>query len=307
MPLPATLLLLVVTLGLAVWGVGELAAGHDRSRRLAARATLGHEDRPASLAARLDRRLRSVEAGRAFERRVVASGLRMRPSVFLLAMAGAAVLAIMLISRLLAPLFGVVAAVVVAYLFFGFLRRQEVRRQEEFIGQLPELARVLSNATQAGLSLRTAIEIAADELDEPAAPELRRTADALRLGQPLEDALRDLAERLPSRELGVLISTLMVAARSGGALVGSLRGIAGTLEERKETRREVRTIMGQAVVSNYAVGVFGVLGLVTINQIQPGALEKMSGNPIGQVVLAVAGGLFVGSLLIVRRITRIDV
>ena len=147
---------------------------------------------------------------------------------------------------------------VVIFLFFAFLRRQEARRREEFIGQLPELARVLSNASAAGLVMRTAIEMAAEELDDPASTELRRTADALRLGQSTEQALHELGERLPSRELAVLVSTLIVSARSGGSLVTALRSIASTLEERKEIRREVKTIMGEAVVTNWAIAIMGV-------------------------------------------------
>ncbi|HEX2314733.1 MAG TPA: type II secretion system F family protein [Thermomonospora sp.] len=307
MSLPLILLVLVLTLAVAVWGIGELAAGYDQRRRLAARAVLGQEDVRERLTARLDRRLGRTEFGRAVGRRLAASGLRIGVSPFLAALGGAAVLAVLLIGRWLAPAFGVAAALVVGWLCLGYLRRLEERRREEFIAQLPELARVLSNATQAGLSLRTAVEIAADELAEPARSELGRTADALRLGQSLEAALRDLSDRLPSRELGVLISTLIVAARSGGSLVTSLRSIATTLEERKEIRREVRTIMGEAVVGNWAVGGFGLLGLLLVEQIQPGTLQRMSGQPLGLLTMVVAGALFAGSLLIVRRMTRIDV
>ncbi|SEG43599.1 tight adherence protein B [Thermomonospora echinospora] len=307
MSLPTILLMLAFTLAISVWGVGELAAGYEQRRRLTERAVLGHEDVRQSLLSRLDRRLARTEFGRAVGRRLVAAGVRIGVSAFLLLLGAAVVLAVMLISRWLAPAFGLAAALVVGWMAFGYLRRLEERRKEEFIAQLPELARVMSNATQAGLSLRTAVEIAAEELGEPAKSELSRTADALRLGQSLESALRDLANRLPSRELGVLISTMIVAARSGGSLVTSLRSIAGTLEDRKELRREVKTIMGEAVISNWTVGVFGLLGLVLIEQIQPGTLQRMSENPVGQLILVVAGGLFAGSLLIIQRMTRIDV
>ena len=45
-------------------------------------------------------------------------------------------------------------------------------RTEHFITQLPELARMLANATQAGLALRTAVGMAAEELEAPAGEEL---------------------------------------------------------------------------------------------------------------------------------------
>lgn len=307
MSLPVISLLMAVTAVLAVWGVGELAAGGRMRRGITARSRLDGEAPPDGPLVRFDRRLRGTEPGRALARRIGAAGLAMRVSTFLLSIVAGGAAAIALIGRMLGPVFGVAAAVAVGFVFFGYLRRREERRKEEFVAQLPELARVLSNAAQAGLSLRTAIALAADELDDPARAELRRAADGLRLGESLEGVLGDLSARLPSRELGVLVSTLLVAARSGGSLVTALRSIAGTLEDRKEIRREVRTILGQAVVSNWAVGILGVAGIAMIDQIEPGALHEMSTHLPGQLMLAAGAALFTTSLLVIRRITRIDV
>ncbi|WP_067476968.1 type II secretion system F family protein [Actinomadura hibisca] len=307
LPLPVTLLILAATLALATWGIGDLVAGWGQRRRLVARSALGSDARMNSLLGRLDTVLRRTALGKALARRLAASGVRMRVSTLVVLMAAGAGAAIFLIGKWIAPLFGIVAAAGVVTLFLTFLRRREERRRDDFIAQLPELARVLSNATSAGLAMRTAIEIAADELADPAGEELKRTADALRLGQPLDDALRDLSERLPSRELGVLVSTLVVSARAGGSLVTALRTIAATLEERKEIRREVKTIMGESVVTNYGVIVLSLAGVALVNVIQPGALRTMSERLPGQIVLGVALTLFVGSMLIVRRITKIDV
>ena len=307
LPLPTILLILAATLAVAVWGIGDLAAGWEQRRRLAARSALGDERAIDGMLGRLDSAIRRTELGKAVARRITASGLRIRVSTFLLFMTFGIVAAVYLIGTWMAPVFGVAAAVGVGFMFFGYLRRREERRKEEFIAQMPELARILSNATNAGLVLRTAIEIAADELEDPAKTELGRTADALRLGQSVEEALRELGERLPSRELGVLVSTLVVSSRAGGSLVTALRTIAATLEERKEIRREVKTIMGEAVVSNWAIGILGVGSLVMINMIQPGALREMSEQLVGQIILAIAATLFVVSLVIIRRISRIDV
>ncbi|HEV7935647.1 MAG TPA: type II secretion system F family protein [Actinomadura sp.] len=306
-PLPAILVVLAVSLTLAVRGIGDLAAGWDQRRRLAARSALGDEDRIGGLMAGLDMAIRRTSLGRKISRRLVASGMRIRPSTFVLLMTVVCVATIILVGKWLGTVFGVAAAVGVGFLFFSYVRHREDRRREEFIAQLPELARVLSNATHAGLVLRTAIEMAADELADPAGAELKRTADALRLGQSVEDALRDLGERLPSRELGVLISTLVVSARSGGSLVTALRTIATTLEERKEIRREVKTIMGEAVVTNWAIGALGISGVVLVNLMSPGALRTMSERLVGQIILGVAATLFIISLVIIRRISRIDV
>jgi tight adherence protein B len=307
-PYPAILLILAVTLAIAIWAVYDLAMGWQQRRTLRGRTALDDVERRAeSLLGRLDTRLRRTDFGRLVGRRLTAAGMRTRVSTFVLLMALGFVIALYLIGSYLAPVFGVAAGVGTVFLFFAYLRRQETRRREEFIGQLPELARVLSNASSAGLVLRTAIEMAAEELDDPASSELRRTADSLRLGQPIERALRDLGDRLPSRELAVLVSTLVVASRSGGSLVTALRSIAGTLEDRKEIRREVKTIMGEAVVTNWAIGAMGVGILFLVNLVSPGVLRTMSEHLAGQIILGFSSVLFVISLIIIRRITRVDV
>lgn len=307
-PLPVILVCLAVVLALGTWGLYEYFRGVNQRRILSARGALDDGERVASGALdRLDRALRRTELGRAIDRRIVASGSRMKVSTFALIATVGGGTAVFVIGSWMAPVFGVAAAIGVVFLLLTYLRRKEERRRDAFVAQLPELARVLSNATSAGLVLRTALELAADELDDPARGELKRTSDALRLGQPVEQALRDLADRMPSRELAVLVSTLVVSARAGGSLVTSLRTIADTLEERKEIHRQIKTIMGEVVVTNYAVGAMGVGGLVMLNMIMPGSLQAMSENVIGQVILAVAAVAFTLSVLIIRRLTRVEV
>jgi tight adherence protein B len=188
----------------------------------------------------------------------------------------------------------------------AYLRRERTRRLEAFVAQLPELARVLANATNAGLSIHTAIGVAAEELDDPSRAELRRVATRVSFGAPLEDALQELDERLPSREIAVLTSTLIVSARSGGSLVTALRGIADTLETRKETRREIRTTLAQSLATGYLVIVMGFGLLFLLNTMAPGTVETMTTSPAGQVALVVAGSLFAGGFLAIRRMTRIE-
>jgi tight adherence protein B len=301
------LTVLAVTLTVLVLALNDLFMGWEQRRRLARRSLLEGDKKVVGLMDGLDARLRRTEVGKKVARRITAAGLRMPVATFLLLMSAAIAVAVVVIGSWVAPVFGLAAAVGVGFMFFAYLRRKEDRRKEEFIAQLPELARVLSNATQAGLVLRTAIEIAADELADPAGAELKRTVDALRLGQSVEDAMRDLGERLPSRELAVLVSTLVVSARAGGSLVTALRTIAGTLEDRKEIRREVRTIMGEAVATNWAIGGLGVAAIGMVNLVQPGALRTMSENLIGQLMLGASAVFFVLSLVIISRITRIDV
>lgn len=187
------------------------------------------------------------------------------------------------------------------------LRKQREKRKEDFIAQMPELARTLSNASSAGLSIRTSVAMAADELAEPARTELRQVADEISLGVSLDVAMTNLEKRLPSRELAILVSSLVVSARSGGALVSALRDISETLDTRKEVRREIRTTYAQTVATAYAVLGVGTLSLFLLEAINSGTVDAMLRTPIGQGALIFAVVVYTGCIWAVRRMTRIEV
>ncbi|MEV6118971.1 type II secretion system F family protein [Streptomyces sp. NPDC052077] len=255
----------------------------------------------------LDRRLRRTRSGRRLERRLAATGLDITPGEFTVWML-AAVAGLWLVGHAaLAPFFGPIAGLLGIWAALQFLNWQRQKRIEKFINQLPELARILANATQAGLALRTAIGMAAEEMEAPAAEELGKVASQLAVGASLDDALGELADRLPSRELVVLVTTLVLSNRAGGQVVGALRNLTETLEERKETRREIRTQLSQVTMTSYAVPVLGVGSLLLMNGVKDGALERMTGSAAGQAAVVIAFGLYAVGFVLIRRLSRIDV
>ncbi|EST32163.1 type II secretion system F family protein [Streptomyces roseochromogenus] len=300
----------LLTCVLAVAGVHIYASGRDRRAALVDRLT---HSGPVPAGGRrrrfrdLDRRLRRTRFGRWLELRLAATGLDLTPGEFFVYML-ATVAALWLIGQAtLAPFFGPLAGLLGIWAAVQFLNWQRQKRIERFINQLPELARILANATQAGLALRTAIGMAAEELEAPAGEELAKVADQLAIGQSLDDALGELADRLPSRELVVLVTTLVLSNRAGGQVVGALRNLTETLEERKETRREIRTQLSQVTMTSYAVPVLGVGALFLMNGVKDGALERMTGSPIGQACVVIAFAMYAVGFVLIRRLSRIDV
>ncbi|MFF5702262.1 type II secretion system F family protein [Streptomyces sp. NPDC012794] len=304
--LGATLLAgLLVSLGVHAYaaGLAQRAALVDR---------LSAEGTPEATGRRrrfqgVDRRLRRTKLGRRIELKLATTGLDVTPGEFFVYMLTAVAGTWLISASLLAPFFGPVAGLIGLWAANAFLNWQRARRTERFINQLPELARILANATQAGLALRTAIGIAAEELEAPAGEELSRVTDRLAVGHSIEEALGEIVERLPSRELVVLVSTLVLSARAGGAIVGSLRNLTVTLEQRKETRREIRTQLSQVTVTAYLVPAIGLGSLLLVDLMMPGALDRMTGALIGQTAVLVALGLFTLGFVLIRRLSKIDV
>jgi tight adherence protein B len=235
------------------------------------------------------------------------SGVETAPSKFLAIALGVSLVLGLMLTRSLSPLLFPAGLALGVQATRVYLRRAKNKRREAFISQMPELARTLSNATSAGLSVRTALALAVDELADPARSEIRLVTEQLNLGASLDSALTNMERRLPSREAAILISTLVVAARSGGGLVSALRDIAGTLETRKETRREIRTTYAQALATAYAVLLMGVGVLFLLDSVREGTVDTMLREPLGQIALIIAGAIYAGGIFVIRRMTRVEV
>jgi tight adherence protein B len=299
---------LVAFVVLLVAGIAQLAVNVADQRQIVAAALAGtvKAEPPGSRFARLNRRFERTRFGRSLQRDLVLAGVGYPPVAVFAVLVAATVAIPYLLAQLLAPAFGLVGLVGGYALLRAWLRRARERRRERFVTQIPELARILSNATNAGLSIATAWVVAETEMAEPAKTEIQRLNAAVRFGSSLEAAMLQLNDRLPAREVRVLMSTLVVSARSGGSLVKALRDISLTLDDRKEVRREIRTTLAQARTTSTLVIAMGVGILFMLNAIQPHTVQKMTSNLIGQLALVIAFGLFATGYLVVRRMTRID-
>jgi len=296
---------------LAVAGVHTYASGRAQRQALVDRLSGGGPGRAAAGRARrfaaVDRRLRRTRLGRTIQLRLSATGLDVTPGEFFTYVAAVVVAVWLIAAAALAPFFGPIAGLVGVWSAGIFLNWQRQKRIEAFINQLPDVARLLANAAAAGLALRTALAMAAEELEAPAGEELARVADQLTLGRSVDDALGELAERLPSRELVVLVTTLVLSNKAGGTVVNSLRNLTQTLEDRKETRREVRTMLSEVNATAFTVPLLGLGSLLLINSSNEGALAKVTGSPLGQTLVLISMGLYTIGFFVIRRLGKIEV
>jgi tight adherence protein B len=302
------LLALVAVLVVAVLAVGEWYAGTVEKDALRSRTMLDIvEARADRRGNRIDARLRRTSWGRRIQQRIDRAGVAYRVVDVVAVLVGIVAGGTYLLTQVITWYVALITSAALAWLSLNYFSRKENQRREAFIAQLPEVARVLSNATSAGLALRSAIQMAASDLAEPAGVEIHRLAEELDLGTSLSDALGNLEERLPSRELSLLTRTLVIQARAGGAVVTALRAMSDTLDARKDLRRELHTMLSGAVFTSWAVLVLGVGSLLVLNLMQPNTLHRMTSVPLGQAALALAVALYAFGFVIIRRLTRIEV
>jgi tight adherence protein B len=303
------LLLLIGVLGIALAGIALYVSGAARRAELASRGRPDEEDRGwRRIVGALDARLRRTERGRRLASWLSSGAVPVSPAEVVLACAlGAFVLYLastLFLPRWMALVVGVGGAIGAAR---GWVERRLGLRRDLFIAQLPDLARLLANGASAGLSLPAAIQLAARELDEPAATEMQTVIEELRVGQPVDEALDSMRRRLPSRELGVLMTTLVIQQRAGGDTVRALTELGHALEARKDLIREIRTLLSGSVFTSYLVVGIGVATIVLLNVISPGVMREMATSLAGIAALVVTGVLWAIAFVLIRQTTKVDV
>lgn len=305
----AALALLAVVLVILVVGIVTYDGGRQQRRIAAERATLRlrGSGRPAWRRA-LQRGVMATPVGRSVAERLRRAG---HEEVYAGdVVGGALVLAagiVLVLQQLIATPVAVVVAIAGLVAADRYLDALVRRRAEAFAEQLADVARIMSNAASAGMAIPNALGLAAREMEEPARSLLAGAVRQMAVGQTLAGAMADLNERVPSREMAVLVSTLIIQQRSGGDVIQALREMSANLEVRRDLRREVVTAMAGVKFTAYAVMGLGVAMLLIIETISSGTLRRMTESPVGIVLLLVASGLYAVGGTAVRRLSKVDV
>jgi len=213
------------------------------------------------------------------------------------------IMMLLLGSLLLALLFGI-AAFASPRLLAIYLKR---RRDTRFGFQLVDALMNISNALRSGFSLPQAFELIQREMDNPISQEFRLLNQETRVGVPMEQALQHMLDRMPSDDLDLVVTAILVSAEVGGSLAEVMDNIARTIRERHQIEGKVRALTSQGRMQAAILGLVPIVLAFVINWLNPGLFEPMVRTWAGWGLFAVIGILEVIGLLIVRKIVTIDV
>ncbi len=191
-----------------------------------------------------------------------------------------------------------------AYLYLAFRKDAYLK---SFRMQMPQVALTLSNSLRSGLSVMQAIGVVAEKLPRPAGVEFRHVQQMLELGTPLDEAFEYLLELFPIKELELISSTLLIHRRTGGDLVRALTTMSNAVLARQRVEREVYTVTSEGRMTMIMVMVLPISILLIMEFAMDHAVSQFFSNPIGWFFGALYIIVVVVALLLVKRITHIEV
>ena len=189
------------------------------------------------------------------------------------------------IAALLLPIM-VGAAVLI---FRSFVRGRAEKRAKQFNEQLEMVLRMMSSGLRVGLGSRQALVLVTEDVADPARVEFARAVGETNIGMTLNDALEGLGRRMPSDELRMMIDAIRVQSQTGGNLAKILDHLASTIKSRREIRRKVSALTGEARAGAWVIGVLPIFvgGFVMLTQ------SIMRDAMIGTTIGHIGFGLFI--------------
>jgi Flp pilus assembly protein TadB len=201
------------------------------------------------------------------------------------------------------PVHGILAGAAVLGLPYvlnpGTAATQRIERLEALGQWLNHLAGV----HQAGISLPQTIRASAKAAPTPIAPNVRALADRLRSGMEAEDAFALFADELAD---GVSDHVVLLfqshAVYKGPGLSDALEALAVTIHQQAADARDIEADRAKVRKSSRMVSM--VICVVVVGCMLNDAWSGWYQSPLGQIVLAVLGGLFAYTLRWLRKIAR---
>jgi tight adherence protein B len=256
----------------------------------------------------LDHALRRIPQTALIERLLLQAGARWTVAQFL---AGSGVA---LIVGLLLPMFwpmpvmpalGVAAGALL--LPYGLLLRVRGARLRKLEEQLPETADFLGRALRAGHSFANVLQMVGDELPDPIAGEFKFAYEEINYGVPMNEALYNLATRVPLTDLRYLVIAVLIQRESGGNLAEILDNISRLIRARLKLLGQVRVLSAEGRMSAWVLGLMPIAMLMVMSLANPKYISVLWTDPTGVRLLWYAAGASVIGVLWMRRVVRIRV
>ncbi|MBI3319036.1 MAG: type II secretion system F family protein [Candidatus Omnitrophica bacterium] len=180
-------------------------------------------------------------------------------------------------------------------------------RRRAFEAQLVDALFILSSSLRAGLSLTQAFEQVESEMSPPISQEFGLMMKAYRLGLTFEGALQRLNERMPSEELQLFTTAMLVARETGGDVTHIISQLIDTIRERKKLREKVTTLTLQGRLQAYIMSALPLLFAAFVRTFNPSYFELLLANQYGQMALILAVGLWLIGMVLLVRLSRVEV
>jgi len=187
------------------------------------------------------------------------------------------------------------------------LRIRVILRLRKAAAQFSDILDAMVSAFRSGYGFNRAVQMVADNFDDPWGVEFSKVGVEMKLGASMESALMNLTQRIPSADVDLFLTAMLIQKETGGSLAELLGILSKTIRERYKLYQKIGAISAQGKLSAGIVCVIPFLLCGIMFLFLPEPMGKFVTNPIGIVLLTLAGiwmGVGIGVLF---KIVQVEV
>lgn len=207
----------------------------------------------------------------------------------------------------LGPLSIIVGLVLAYYIPYRHCIKRVQKRNRKFIDQFPDALDMIVRSVRSGFPLSVALQMLAEQAEEPVRSEFRQVTDEVALGRTLAQALSRLAVRINEPDIRFFVVVLTVQQETGGNLAEIVSNLSGIIRKRKQIRHKIRAMTSEGKATGLILGALPVLVFLALYFIQPGYLDPFFHDPLGKQFFIGAIGLIVVCYFVVKQMINVDI
>ena len=242
------------------------------------------------------------------DRLLMQSGLSMKLMTFIGLSLGLALGGFLLGQFLgLSVVFSIILLVLAGSLPYFYLIYRKDKRLTKFDEQLPDALDLIGRGVRAGHALPSALKMVGDEMANPIAEEFRAAFDEVNYGFSMQDALTNLATRVPSTDLQYFVVAVLIQRETGGNLAELLDNISAMIRARQKLYGTIRVLSAEGKLSAWILTLLPIVLALVINLINPAFMQVLWKDETGiKMIFGVAILMLLG-IYWMRKIIKIRV
>lgn len=187
------------------------------------------------------------------------------------------------------------------------LKQMMVMRKKKFSAQISDGLMILSSCLKGGLSLLQSIEVLVEEMPAPINQEFGLLLRENKMGMALEESFETLNKRMPSEELNMLTTAVLVARETGGDITLLFTTLINTIRVKLKIMDQVRTLSLQSKIQGIVMSFLPIGFAMTVYSFNPNYFDIMLSNPTGRMLLLYAVVSEIIGIWLIRVFSKVDV
>lgn len=181
------------------------------------------------------------------------------------------------------------------------------RRCNAFVGQMVDALTIMANGVKSGSNPQQTMQRVVEIMANPVKAEFNQVLTQTQFGQSFEEALTDLAERIPRPDVQMFVTAVVILKETGGNMAETFQTIVSTIRERQKLEKKISAMTAQGIMQGIIVSCIPFVMGIVFFVLDPNFIKPMFETTLGIIMLAVMLALQIIGGIVIKKVVTIKV